>query len=163
MQLEWQGRYRRLVAALTKHTNVVSRALIMRRDMGDGTMLSSQEFQILENIIEHENETRIMLDIAQSCGIAQSSVTKATKQLFSYGLIARFRIDGNKKSVILRPTEKGKAFYDNFRDNEAIDIFSDFFKQLEPLSDEQLLLVCKALEDFNNKLTGDNEIKLVDY
>ena len=131
--------------------------------MGDGTMLSSQEFQVLENLVSHEEETRIMLDIARSCGIPQSSMTKATKQLLNYGLIARYRIDGNKKSVVLRPTQKGKAFYNNFRDSEAITIFTDFFQQLEPLSDEQLLLVCTALENFNNKLQGDNERKLVDY
>ena len=114
MAIQWHGRYGRLISSLTRHSNIVNRALNTRQDMGGGKMLSTQEFQILENIIAHEDENRIMNEIAKDCGIPQSSMTKATQQLLKYKFVARYRLGRNMKSIVLRPTEEGKRFYADY-------------------------------------------------
>ena len=162
MAIQWHGRYGRLVSALTKHSNIVNRALNTRHDMGRGIMLSSQELQVLENLISHEDENRIMNEIALACGIPQSTMTKATQQLLKYRFVARYRLDGNMKNIILRPTEMGKQFYNSYVDNEAKMMFEEFFADLAPLSDEQLLIFCRALENFNRKLKRESEQKLIE-
>lgn len=163
MAIQWHGRYGRLVSALTKHSNIVNRALNIRRDMGGGIMLTAQELQVLENLISHEDENRIMNEIALDCGIPQSSMTKATQQLLKYKFVARYRLDGNMKNIILRPTEMGKQFYNRYVDDVAIMLFEEFFAELAPLSDEQLLIFCNALEKLNRKLKSDSEQKLIEF
>ena len=89
MAIQWLGRYGRIVSALTKHSNIVNRALNTRHDLDGGIMLTAQELQVLENLISHEDENRIMNEIALDCGIPQSSMTKATQQLLKYKFVAR--------------------------------------------------------------------------
>lgn len=163
LAIQWLGRYGRIVSALTNHSNIVNRALNIRRDMGGGIMLTAQELQVLENLISHEDENRIMNEIALDCGIPQSSMTKATQQLLKYKFVARYRLDGNMKNIILRPTEMGKQFYNSYVENEAKMVFEEFFAELAPLSDEQLLIFCNALEKLNRKLKSDSEQKLIEF
>ncbi len=163
MAIQWHGRYGRLISSLTRHSNIVNRALNTRQDMGGGKMLSTQEFQILENIIAHEDENRIMNEIAKDCGIPQSSMTKATQQLLKYKFVARYRLGRNMKSIVLRPTEEGKRFYADYVENEAMPLFAEFFDDLAPLSDEQLFIVCRAIENLNSILEKDTEKELVQF
>lgn len=163
MALEWQGRYRRLISAIIRHSNVVNRSLNTRRDMGDGILLSTQELQILENLISREGENRIMSEVAKECGIPQSSMSKAALQLLNHELVSRYRMNGNMKSIVLRPTEKGKLFYKNYVEREAITLFEEFFEDLSSISDEQLFVFCTALEALNKKLETDGEQKLVEF
>lgn len=163
MAIQWHGRYGRLISSLTRHSNVVNRTLNTRRDMGGGKMLSAQEFQVLESLISHEDENRIMNEVARDCGIPQSSMTKVTQQLLKYKFVARYRLGRNMKSIVLRPTEEGKQFYINYVENEARSLFAEFFDDLAPLSDEQLLIISRAIENLNSKLEKDTEKELVQF
>lgn len=163
MAIQWLGRYERLISSLTRHSNIVNRALSTRRDMGGGRYLSTQEFQVIENLISHEDENRIMSEIAKDCGIPQSSMTKVTQQLLKYKFVARYRMGRNMKSIVLRPTEEGKRFYVSYVENDAMSLFAEFFDDLAPLSDEQLLIISRAIENLNSKLEKDNEKELVQF
>lgn len=67
------------------------------------------------------------------------------------------------KSIVLRPTEEGKQFYINYVENEAKGLFAEFFDDLAPLSDEQLLIISRAIENLNSKLEKDTEKELVQF
>lgn len=161
MQLTWLGRYRGVVAALVHHSNSVNRVLTSRMDMGGGIMLSSQELQILEALIEHEDENYIMSDIAAGLAIPQSSMTKISQQLAACGLIERYRREGNRKNVILKPSEKGRALYDDYCENYARDLFAPLFDGLAPLTDEQLAIVADAIFALDGVISQSGEEKLV--
>ena len=53
---EWMGRYRPLVAALVKHTNVVQRAAGRTVRLSEEVSLSTQEWQVFEYILEKASE-----------------------------------------------------------------------------------------------------------
>ena len=111
MELNWMGRYRELVRDLVYYSNSSNRNLFTaNRNRGDEE-LSMHEYQILEYICEFENDKRIMADISRDTGIAQSIITKATKKLIALGLVERYRLGSNRKSIILRPTQAGKDRY----------------------------------------------------
>ena len=131
--------------------------------MGGGKILSTQDFQVLESLISHEDENRIMNEVARDCGIPQSSMTKVTQQLLKYKFVARYRLGRNMKSIVLRPTEEGKQFYINYVENEAKGLFAEFFDDLAPLSDELLLIISRAIENLNSKLEKDTEKELVQF
>ena len=160
MKLEWMGRYRELVRALVYYANSSSRSANSVKG-GTGTFsLNQNDYQILEYICEFEDESRIMADISRDTGILQSIVTKSTKHLVEMGLIERFRIPGNHKSIILKPTELGKQAYLELA-GDVEKVFQDFFKSLEPADDHELAMFEQAVR----KLGGDwgnsaNNVKL---
>ncbi len=139
MKLEWMGRYRELVRALIYYSNTSNRGSIIKTmPPVDGIALSKHEYQILEYICEFENENKIMTDISKDLGILQSIVTKASKNLLSNGLIERYRISGNKKNIVLKPTEKGRNTYIQYYTRDIQKVFTAFFNSLEGFSDEQI-------------------------
>ena len=81
MGTEWMGRYRPLVAALVKHTNVVQRAAGRTVRLSDELSLTTQEWQVFEYILEHQDDDSCMYYISELLGIAQSTFSKITKYL----------------------------------------------------------------------------------
>lgn len=150
LELTWMGRYRELVRALVYYSNASNRGTHgkVKSDLAYG--LNQNEYQILEYICEFENENRIMTDISRDTGILQSIVTKATKRLVELGLVERYRIVGNRKSVILKPTEQGKQTYVQYAE-QVCAVFAPFFQSMEGFSDEQL----KRFEQSVRALGGD--------
>ncbi len=134
------GRYRELVRALVYYSNSSNRELYTKKSLApiDGISLSKHEYQILEYICEFEHENKIMVDISRDLGILQSVVTKATKSLSDYGLIDRYRINGNRKSIVLKPTQAGKKLYTDIYTQEIEARFTAFFNTLENFDDSQL-------------------------
>lgn len=138
MELNWMGRYRELVRDLVYYSNSSNRNLFTaNRNRGDEE-LSMHEYQILEYICEFENDKRIMADISRDTGIAQSIITKATKKLIALGLVERYRLGSNRKSIILRPTQAGKDRYTAIASEAVAPAFLGFFRALENFSQEDL-------------------------
>lgn len=131
------GRYRELVRALVYYSNSSNRGTHAKVKSEFEYNLNQNEYQILEYICEFENENRIMTEIARDTGILQSMVTKATKRLVELGLVERYRLVGNRKSIILKPTDRGRQVYCKYAEGIS-GIFVPFFKSLEGFSDEQL-------------------------
>ncbi len=144
MKLEWMGRYRELVRALVYYANSTSRSASAVKNGNGRYRLNQNEYQILEYICEFEDENRIMTDISRDTGILQSIVTKSTKRLVELKLVERFRIPGNRKSIILRPTALGKEVYLEYA-GEVQSVFREFFRALETADDRELALFGQAV------------------
>lgn len=138
------GRYRELVRAFVSYSNATNRGVI--ESHRDGAFNFTQhEYQILEYICEFEDDNRIMTDISRDLGISQSNVTKATKNLLAAGMIERYRLGNNRKSIVLRPTEQGKQAYIESYSKQISPVFDRFFACLEEFSDEQLKTIERAV------------------
>lgn len=144
MKLEWMGRYRELVRALVFYSNSSNHYIGATRKPLFPFTLNQCEYQVLEYICEFEDENKIMSDIARETGFMRSSVSKATQRLLSLNLIERFHFSGNKKSIVLKPTEAGKAAY--IERYKAIEhVFQDFFQQMDDFTDDELHKFEKAV------------------
>lgn len=154
---EWMGRYRPLVSALVRHTNINTKNMSNKMRLSDEIELTHQEWQVLEYIIEHEADDDRMIFISERLGIPQSSFSKTVKALCSYDLCEKYQMSGNRKNIILKPTEKGKEIY---RDNSARlknFAFQNFFDALEPLGDREIRLFIDALNILNKGLDAPTE------
>lgn len=164
METEWMGRYRHLIAALVRHVNVASTGNFERDDFGDGVLLRPISWQTLEYSIEHIDHTDSMTDIARSLGIPQSTFSKLVKELVSYGFVEKYIATNNRKNVILRPTEKGIAFFRRYNDERNIGLFTDFMAEMDSFSDEQIARFAHALETLTDSLppiARQNPVRLV--
>lgn len=63
------GRYRPLVAALVRHTNIVQRTFSKRAPLTEGISLTAQEWQVFEYILEHQEDDSCMNCISEQLGI----------------------------------------------------------------------------------------------
>lgn len=160
LEYNWKSRYKGVVRALVHHSNTVSRTGIVKFDHGDGIMLNHQQYQVFEQIIEHKDDLVTMTEYAEILSVSKSLVSQTAKILLKEGLIRRFRLNDNKKSVILRPTERGEIYYKNYIDNRAKNMFDSFFEALSPFTDEQLDLIEKAILILDKGLNKDNDYVL---
>ena len=148
------GRYRPLVAALVRHSNITSRA--QNVDIGERVCISPVVWQVLEYLIEHEGEADCMNRISETLGIPQSSFSKIARQLTDLGLVERFRTASNRKNIILRPTEKAHRLYDSFSHTIFEHSFRPFFETLDAVDDEALACFTAALNRLNSQLAQDD-------
>lgn len=146
MELKWMGRYRELVRALIYYSNSSNRGMFKNTlNPVNGIALSKPEYQILEYLCEFENENKIMTDIAHDLGIIPSIVTKSTKNLVANGFAERYHISGNRKNIVLKPTQAGREMYIRCCTKDVEKLFIPFFKALEGFTDEQLKTVENAI------------------
>ena len=155
MNTEWMGRYRPLIAALVRHSNIVQRRITIRTNVENGIILNAQEWQVFEYIIEHLYDDAHMNLISDRLGIPQSSFSKIVKLLCSYGLVEKYQMTNNKKNIILRPSDYGLLLYEKHSSSLIDSTYGDFFDQLESFSDTDIELIAKAIETLNNNLVDD--------
>ena len=153
MGTEWMSRYRPLVAALVKHTNVVQRAAGRTVRLSEEVSLSTQEWQVFEYILEHQDDDSCMNHISERLGIAQSTFSKITKYLCEQGLVDKYQTETNRKNIILRPSADGVDLYRQQTATVGREMFGAFFEDLDGLSDEQLETFTVALERLNATLS----------
>ncbi len=154
---DWMGRYRELVAAIVQHTNVVSKANTMRRCFFDGIYMNSNEWQVMEYIIEHREDDEKMTLMSDTLGIPQSSFSKIVKSLVNMGLVERFRNVDNKKDIILKPTALALRVYEYHSEESYRETFKPFFDALEGISDKDLKAVANAITLLSGHITEDSE------
>lgn len=154
MSTEWMGRYRPLVAALVRHSNIVQRTMSTKTDIYGGIRLTAQEWQVFEYIIEHLNDDAHMNLISDRLGIPQSSFSKMVKVLCNYGLIDKYQMTNNRKNIILRPSDYGLEVYAKNSSAVKESTFKDFFSQLDSLSDEDIELFTNAVETLSNNVSS---------
>lgn len=145
MIISWMGRYRGIVAAFVRHGNTVARFQNTKSEIYPGIFLSQQEWQVLEYIVEHEEDDSNMNRISERLGIPQSTFSKTIKLLSGYHLVARYRIAGDRKSIILKATHTGIEVYESFSRIISNGAFQQFFETLSVLTDEQLAVVANAI------------------
>ena len=162
--IEWMGRYRPLVSALVQHVNTVNKGSAELLIYGD-IYLSPNEWQVLEYIVEHRDDDEHMTGMVQALAIPQSSFSRIVKTLHDLGLISKYQVAGNRKNVILRPSENGKDVYRRMAKDPSRSYFQVFFKELESLSDEDIKIFTKALNKFTLALPtakDSQEVKLIE-
>lgn len=159
MGTEWMGRYRPLVAALVRHTNIVQRTFSKRAPLTEGISLTAQEWQVFEYILEHQEDDSCMNCISEQLGIPQSTFSKIAKLLCELGLVDKYQAENNRKNIILRPSDMGAEIYR--RHAAAINqaSFKGFFSELESLSDDELAVFTAALEKLDRALSQDEPEK----
>ena len=138
------GRYRELVRALVYYANSTNRSANAVKNGNGRYGLNQHEYQILEYICEFEDENRILTDIARETGILQSIVTKSAKRLTELKLAERYRIPGNRKSIILKPTALGREVYLEYA-GEVQSVFREFFDALEGANEQELAMFEQAV------------------
>ena len=165
MELEWMGRYRELVRSVVYFSNSSNRS-VMRGNRGSaGFELTQQEWQVLEYICEFEDQHKIMADISRDLGIIPSNITKATKGLLAKGLIEKNHIVGNKKNVVLTPTESGKKMYFKILKTAIQPAFEEFFRKLDSVDEDQLKIFEDALYTLSGRwssLSDKKELEKID-
>ena len=170
MATTWMGRYRRLVEELVRHRNHYVRAVNSKTEENGDISISVLEWEMLEYIIEHDGEDFSMIRISEKLAIPQSSFSKFTRTLCGYGLLEKYRMVGNRKNIILRPTQKGIDFYNERVKDLMENVFGPFFKALDPLSDADVDRVADAITHLNTGFVASDTksqpgelVKLEDY
>lgn len=135
MKLTWMKESRALIHALIYYGNISCCGVHTTMMPYDGVELTKHEFQALEYICEHEDDNQNMTAIANDLGLPQSTLTKITKHLTALELVERFRIVGNKKTVILKPTEHGKQVYITIIQRDIEPLFRNFIQYMSTLPD----------------------------
>lgn len=160
---DWMGRYRMLVQLLTQNANQsVTFAKNAAKNAPSKGTSCPQEWQVLEYIIEHEDDAENMRQISDMLGIPKSSLTKYTKHLCELGFLRRYRTDDNKKNIILRATDEGKAHYVSVAEKMMRPLFDRFFEDLDCIPQEYLDLFVEALRKHNIRRAMPPEVhKLV--
>lgn len=150
LKLEWIGRYRDLVRELIFYANFSNRNPGRKMNEAvEGISLNKYEYQVLEYVLEHEREIRIQADVSRDLGLLPSVVTGAVRTLTHDHLVERFRLPGNKKSIVLRPTEKGREIYTIYHTRDIEGLFAPFFKALASVPDDQLEKMTEAMHRLN--------------
>lgn len=151
--MPWIGRYRSVVAAMIRYANVSQRLLTEHLYHSEyDVTISPQEWQVLEYLLEHPNNTCCMAAIADKLGMVPSTFSKCMLSLVNNGLADRFRVEGNKKNVILRSTEKGKNFYQSEVKRFVAPTYQVLFDSLSSFSDEQLSDIANAINSLSDSL-----------
>lgn len=164
MQSEWMGRYRPLVAALVKHSNINTKLGKNRSENECGVPLSANEWQVLETVIEHQHEVSNMNRLAEAIGLAQSTFSKTVKYLCGIGLVEKYQTATNRKNVILKPTPTALELYERHSAVLAQYVFRDFFHQLESIQDKDLQTLIHAIDALNDALAPavpEEELELI--
>jgi DNA-binding MarR family transcriptional regulator len=156
MKLEWMGRYRELMGLLSKYVNIFSHFGDKNVAHKLGLRLTSQQFQILECIIEYEDENKNMMFMANKIGLKKSTFSKFIKVLDSYGLVERYQQNDNRKDIILKPSEKGRIYYKERSQIFLESAWKEAFAVLDKLSDENLAIFVDFMTKFIDDLDPKN-------
>jgi len=141
MEIKWI-KHRKVVAAYYRSANAY--AAVCRRQNLSREGMSPVEVQIMEQIIEHSDENRNMKWYANQLGISTSAFTNHVNGLTRRGLVEKFHTTANRKDIILRLTDRGKAAYEEY---SAVmqEIFAPMFEEMDKISEDDLEHVVKLL------------------
>lgn len=155
--VDWMGRYRNLVAAIVQHTNVITKAGNVSHFMYDGIYMTSNEWQVMEYIVEHRDDDEKMILMSEALGIPQSSFSKIIKRMSALGLVERYRSIDNKKNIILKPTALAMEVYNFHAEQSYNEVFKPFFDALEGISDDDLETVTRAISLLSSNIIGSQK------
>lgn len=147
-----EERYIPLLKAIIKHVNIASSGLNEKIPLDDGSAITMQEWLIVELVVDHRKEYCSMIDLARMIGIPQSSFFRMVSHLQKAGLVDKYRVKGNKKNIVLRPTELALRNYKDYTTEHRGQIWGDFFRALDPFSDGEIEVLTNAFNQLNDNL-----------
>ena len=100
-----QSRYASLAKAIMKHAIIVNSGLNEIIELEGGHKITLQEWLVAETVVEQRDEYNNMVELSRKIGIPPSSFFRIISHLQKAGLVDKYHIQGNKKSVVLRPTK----------------------------------------------------------
>lgn len=159
-----EERYIPLLKAIIKHVNIASSGLNEKIPLEGGSEITMQEWLIVELVVDHREEYCSMIDLARMIGIPQSSFFRMVSHLQKAGLLDKYRVKGNKKNIVLRPTELALHIYKDRTTNVRGQIWDDFFRALEPFSDDEIKTLTSAFNQLSENLPSakySQQIELV--
>lgn len=130
--MEWLGKYESFVEKLVQFSNVCSQIAGKQVYFGGAARFTPVQIQILEYLLKNGQEHRKMADIAAVLGISPSALSKNVAQLLESGVVEKYHRNDNRKDIILLPTEKGKAAYEEY----VTDIFQFEFQKVFQMLEE---------------------------
>ncbi len=147
MYLDWMGEYRELVESIIGVVNIYNQIQNERVFTGgiEGLRLSATEVQVIEYILENEEKNSNMSEIAKRLSISQSSFSKKIKLLADKGLLEKYYASNNRKNIIVKVSEFGKAFYSGYVKSEQTDIWREIFSKLDQADRESIKIFTDSL------------------
>ena len=152
MSRKKENRYTPLLKAIIKHSIIVSSGLNEKISLNDDIVITNQEWIITELIVEQRNEYYSMIELSRMIGIPQSSFFRMVSHLQKVGLAEKYRVKGNKKNIVLRPTDLALRFYKERTTGLRGQIWDNFFKALDRFSDEDIEAFTDAFDQLNEDL-----------
>lgn len=114
MELKWFGEYRNLIEKLILYGNSYARTYKMVCPRSHGFELSPAEIQVIEYLLENEDRQENMQEISKRLGISASSFTNLVARLTNIGLLEKYHMSHNRKSVIVLVSSLGKEVYNEY-------------------------------------------------
>ena len=142
--MNWMGKYKPLIETLVRFGHLSSQISREPIVINEEITLNSIEWQLFEYVYEHGEDTK-MANVYTRLGIPQSTFSKSITVLCSFGLVDKKTTDSNRKNKIITITPKGKELYEKHAKNMKPVLWDSFFKELEPLSEDDLQTVTRAI------------------
>ncbi len=149
---EKNSRYVPLIQAIIKHSLIVSSGLNDIVQLREGIEITMQEWLVVEAVVEQRNEFNSMVEISRRTGIPASSFFRFVSRLQKLGLVEKYHIQGNKKSIVLRPSELALELYNERTNATRNEIWGEFEAALDQFSDSEIAEFTDAFKKLTDKL-----------
>ena len=146
------NRYALLVKAIIKHSLIVSSGLNEKIPLKDGSEITMMEWLAVETVVENRDEYNSMVELSRKMGLPPSSFFRIISHLQKEGLVVKYHIRGNKKNIVLRPTEYALELYSERVQSARQEIWNRFFEALEPFSDSDIAAFTNAINQLSEAL-----------
>lgn len=141
--------YNEILEKMIGITNTMNKTSKCPRDFGVGVRLYPSEIHTIEAIGVHEPMNAKAL--AQALGITNGAVTQITDKLQKKGMVEKFKMEGNQKTVYIRLTALGRTAehaHDRFHE-KAYQSIADY---LSNLTEDQRMAILNFLNLYMENL-----------
>lgn len=114
MELKWMGEYRGFVEKMIKYGNAYATRCQKERYYGSDIYFSPSQIQTMEYILESEDKHQSMAEIAARLGVSPSTFSKNVKRMVEKGLLEKYHLEGNRKTVIVKVSPLGRETYETY-------------------------------------------------
>ena len=111
MELQWLGAHRPLIEDLFYWSNVYASGHKKRFPLTAEISLSASEIQVVEYLLENEELQLNMAGVARRLGVSPVSFTNLVSRLEELGLVEKYYREGDRKSLIVLVTARGREIY----------------------------------------------------
>ena len=164
MSAEINNRYTPLIKSIMRHTNIVNSVMNNSITLRNDVVLPVQEWMVVELIVEQQEEYNSMVELSRMIGLPPSTFFRKVSHLQKIHLVDKYRVQGNKKNIILRPTELARSIYEEQTPILRNGVWDAFYKELEPLSDSDINIITNAFDKLNGTLPASQftqELELI--
>ena len=152
MNKVFDTRYYPLIQAIIKHGNIASSGMNDLFYLREDLTVRAQEWMVVEMIVEQRQEYRSIIDLSRMSGIPPSTFFRIVNRLQKAGFVDKYHVRGNRKNIVLRPTELALNYYENKVAEFREIIWGDFCQELEGISDSDIIKFTNAINRLNDRM-----------